>query len=71
MYSIIYEFLISDICYTEEIKTPIVPAVLVTKTVSTSTVPSSRAPPTPNREKPRPFTTKPTILTKPANDQVC
>lgn len=53
----------------EEIKTPIVPAVLVTKTVSTSTVPSSRAPPTPNREKPRPFTTKPTILTKPATDQ--
>lgn len=63
-----------NLCHSEEIKTPAVPSVLVTKTIttstSTSTVPSSRAPP-PNREKPRPFTIKPTILTKPTtHDQV-
>lgn len=52
--------------YLEEIKTP---PVIVTKTAPSSTVPSSRAPP-PSREKPRPFTTKPTIVTKPTHDQV-
>lgn len=52
--------------YLEEIKTP---PVIVTKTAPSSTVPSSRAP-SPSREKPRPFTTKPTIVTKPTHDQV-
>jgi len=57
--------------HSEEIKTPVSPPVLVTKAVSTSTVPSSRAPSSPTvREKPRPFTTKSPILTKPANDHV-
>ncbi|XP_050542396.1 uncharacterized protein LOC126906135 [Daktulosphaira vitifoliae] len=51
----------------EEIKTPPAP-ILVTKPPSsaTSTTPSSRV--TPSREKPRPFTTRPTIVTKPSND---
>lgn len=56
----------------EEIKAPVVPPILVTKTIttSTSTIPSTRPPPSSTlREKARPFTTKPPILTKPVNEQ--